>query len=149
MNWMLFRTALVLLYLWNIYSIIYCWGHDIFLKSWAENKILFFMSMLLFLKGFHFLYQEQLVHIITQTELQNQTETPWDNILPFKAHLNQFTQSSGIKIDFFLYKACSSFDNIKKSCTIHSYLCIWYGDILYSLAVPSTLKSFDAVYLGA
>lgn len=73
------------------------------------------MSMLLFLKGFHFLYQEQLVHIITQTELQNQTETPWDNILPFKAHLNQFTQSSGIKIDFFLYKACSSFDNIKKN----------------------------------
>lgn len=95
------------------------------------------------------LTQEQLVHIITQIELlYNQIQTLEDNRLSSKAYVDYSTETSRIKIDFFLYKACFSFDNIK-TCTIHSYLWIWYWGILYSHAVHSTLKSFDAVCQSA
>lgn len=73
---------------------------------------LFFLLRLLFLKGFSW---EQLVHIITQIEpLYHQTKTLEDSRLSFKAHVDHFTQMSRIKIDFFLYKASLSFDNMKK-----------------------------------
>lgn len=70
--------------------------------------------------------REQLVHIITQTELlYHQTEALEDNRLSFKAHVDHFTETLRIKIDFFfLYKACFSFDNIKNLYNPQLSLCL-------------------------